>query len=170
MKKIMLLFVLVLTLLITGCSRQLGGLNDISYGKIDYQVCGLYIAPVFEDQKPKLEMSDNNPKVYFKYGENIRFSTSTGNGDAYVQYTNQSDAVNKSSDGTTIELNGNANLNFLNKDIKKVALYPIIYKDGRYQIDTNHFDLMDNNSRYNYDTKFIFNKIKYNLHISLIFN
>ena len=170
MKRFLILLVLSLLLVLPGCKRTMGGLNDINYGKIDYQVCGLYIRPIDVKSSEEFKIDDSNPKVYFDYSRsNIIFSTKTGSDDAFVVFDSVSKSVNENTTENKITLTGNARLKFLNKDIKEVALYPVIYKDGKILIDTNHYERVKIDTRYNYDTKFVYKKCNYELHISLIF-
>lgn len=122
MGKIKLLF---LSLLLIISTIALSSCNKTVF----YQVAGFYVELVEVDE---ISIDDRNPKVYFKYGNNDMFSQYAG---ALASFSNSAKSVKVESEVKkyyfTTDLLVPAN------KYDNINIYLIIYKNGKYVIESN---------------------------------
>ncbi len=122
MKKIKYLLITLVLLLsavmLSSCEKNLG-----------YQICGYYIEL---NDVEEMNVSDSNPKIYFKYSENNMFSTKGGSGGSYFLNSTK-----------TIKVEDEIKKYFFSADLmiskfskEKIDIHLIILKDGEYVVES----------------------------------
>lgn len=119
LKYLLLTLVLLLsTVVLTSCQKNL-----------DYQICGFYIDLIDEEV---MNVSDSNPKIYFKYSENDMFSTKGGAGGSY--FVNSTKTVRTENEVKKYFFSADLMISQFSKE--KINIHLIVLKDGEYVVET----------------------------------
>lgn len=165
-KRFLIIVCFSMILLSFSCKKKVE-FNNYNYGKIDYQVCGLYIE--VEKSKNISVEDDENPKVYFRFKDDKYYGFLHTASSSTIIFSNSARQIIEDHD-TTIYY-GVTNVSFVNEDIKSFKLYPIYLKGSEYIVNKDVYDKVDLSSTtsYEFSVDYTYNNNQIGIQIKLIF-
>lgn len=147
MKKIkfilLALMLLVTTITLSSCNKT-----------VTYQIAGLYIKVV---DTGNMTIDDRNPKLYFKYDQNDRFTQYAG---ALSTLSDTSKLVSEEGDVKKYFFSSDV---YVSSQYSNIKIHLIVYQNGKYIVDSEVHQTISNVGTARYSANYTFNGQKYRL-------